>query len=83
MGLSGVKTCLPSSDMFVTHALWTVNNVAVKFFGKLYNFNCLPCSFSLTDYFAACRAAQVTSQPYACEFCKRSEDFKGLKILLL
>ena len=65
--------------MFVTHALWTVNNVAVKFFGKFYNFNCVLCSFCLTNCFATCRAAQVGSQSYASEFCKRSENFKGLK----
>ena len=66
------------------HTLWNVNNVAVKFFGKIYTiaFVCYTAS-TIPIYFITCMAVQTHFQPSACEFCKRSEDFKGLKFLLL
>ena len=39
--------------------------------------------FSFTRYLPLFLFDICYLMPYACEFCKRSEDLKGLKILLL
>ena len=80
MGLSGVKTSCQAVTCWLHMLLWDINNVAVKFFGKFYNFNCVLCSFCLINCFTTYRAAQLQFQPYASEFCKKSEDIKVLKL---
>ena len=46
----------------------------------LYNFKCVLCSLYQFNCFKTFWVIQAESQPYACEFCIRSNDLKGLKI---
>ena len=75
-----VQCKVPIGDMLVTLALQTI--VAVKILGKCYNFKCALCSFYHLKCFKTFMAIPGGSHPYAHKFCVRSDEFKGLKILL-